>query len=173
MFEQKLIEAISVGLPFVSRPYKSLAIELGCTESDIISGIDNLISCGDIKRFGIVVRHRELGYQANGMVVWDIPDDKIRELGQRIGRFEFVTLCYQRPRHLPDWPYNLFSMVHGRCRKEVIEQVEELARSCELEEIPHKILFSNRCFKQRGARYSQPSPATEPTVETNQDYTNG
>ena len=159
-FDQLLIDAISSGLPLVSRPYQAIAEQLGCSESDVIDGIENLMLRGDIKRFGIVVRHRELGYRANGMVVWDIPEDQVQTLGQKIGQFDFVTLCYQRPRRLPDWPYNLFSMVHGRDRNEVSDQVQTLVTLCNLQAVPHKILFSNRCFKQRGARYSQPALET-------------
>lgn len=166
-FDQSLIEIIGSGLPLVSRPYEVIAKQLGCSESEVISGIDKLMSHGDIKRFGIVVRHRELGYRANGMVVWDISEERIRELGQKMGRIDFVTLCYQRPKRLPDWPYNLFSMVHGRSRKDVTEQVASLAKLFNLEAVPHKILFSNRCFKQRGARYSQPAP------EAKRAYANG
>jgi DNA-binding Lrp family transcriptional regulator len=109
---------------------------------------------GDIKRFGVVVRHRKLGYRANGMVVWDIPDDRVAELGSCIGQYAFVTLCYQRPRCLPDWPYNLFSMVHGRNRAGVTEQVESIVEQCGLQQIDHQILFSGRCFKQRGGYYT-------------------
>jgi DNA-binding Lrp family transcriptional regulator len=104
---------------------------------------------GDMKRFGVVVRHRKLGYRANGMVVWDIPDARVTEIGHCIGQYSFVTLCYQRPRRLPEWPYNLFSMIHGQDRDAVIEQVEFIVRQCGLRDINHEILFSNRCFKQR------------------------
>lgn len=172
LFEQSLIDAVSSGLPLVSRPYQAIAQQLGCSESEVIAGINDLKLRGDIKRFGVVVRHRELGYRANGMVVWDIPENQIREVGQKIGQFDFVTLCYQRPKRLPDWPYNLFSMVHGRSRDEVSEQVQQLAERCELQAVPHKILFSNRCFKQRGARYAQPTQS-KPAHESNKVYANG
>lgn len=153
-FENSLIEAISAGLPLVSRPYETIARQIGSTEARVIEGIQGIIHRGDIKRFGVVVRHRELGYRANGMVVWDIPDERIEETGRRIGRYEFVTLCYQRPRRLPDWPYNLFSMIHGYDRPGVCEQVKFIVRQCGLQKITHEILFSGRCFKQRGANYS-------------------
>jgi DNA-binding Lrp family transcriptional regulator len=155
-FEKSLIEAISVGLPLVSRPYEAIAKQIGSTESRVIEGIQRIIQRGDIKRFGIIVRHRELGYRANGMVVWDIPDARIEEIGRCIGRYEFVTLCYQRPRRLPDWSYNLFSMIHGHDRDDVRSQVALIVEQCGLQKIPYEILFSGRCFKQRGAKYSQP-----------------
>jgi len=153
-FERRLIEATSQGLPLVSRPYAAIARQIDSTEARVIEGIQRIMRRGDIKRFGVVVRHRKLGYRANGMVVWDIPDERVAELGSCIGQYNFVTLCYQRPRRLPDWPYNLFSMVHGHDRDGVIEQVESIVEQCGLRQFRYEILFSGRCFKQRGAIYS-------------------
>ena len=150
--EAALIEAISEGLPLVSRPYAELAARLGCSESEIIEGIRALADGGGLKRFGVVVRHRKLGYRANGMVVWDLPDERVAEVGRCIGRYAFVTLCYQRPRRPPAWRYNLFCMIHGRDRAEVTRQVAHMVQQCDLQDIRHEILFSTRCFKQRGAR---------------------
>ena len=116
--------------------------------------VNRLIQRNDIKRYGVVVRHRELGYRANGMVVWDIPDERIEEFGHCIGKYDFVTLCYQRPRRLPDWRYNLFSMVHGLDREGVIEKVAFIVEQCGLQDMAHEILFSGRRFKQRGAQYN-------------------
>jgi len=152
-FETALIEAIGHGLPLVSRPYAEIAERLGRDEQEVIDGIGRIMMRGDLKRFGVVVRHRQLGYRANGMVVWNIPDSRIDELGHCISRYPFVTLCYQRPRRPPAWPYNLFSMIHGRDRDAVIEQVAQVVRQCGLQDIEHEILFSPRCFKQRGAAY--------------------
>lgn len=151
--EQALISAIEQGLPLVARPYAELALRIGCTEQQVINGLQLIKDRGDIKRFGVVVRHRKLGYRANGMVVWDIPDYAVKRLGKCMGRFPFVTLCYQRPRKLPDWSYNLFTMVHGHNQQEVKDKTALLVLQCGLEDIKHEILFSSRCFKQRGARY--------------------
>ena len=157
-FEKSLIEAISRGLPLVSRPYELIARQIGSTEARVIEGIQRIIQSGDVKRFGVVVRHRELGYRANGMVVWDMPDERIHELGKCIGRYDFVTLCYQRPRRFPGWPYNLFSMIHGRDPGNVRAQVDFIVEQCGLQKIAHEILFSGRCFKQRGANYAPKRP---------------
>lgn len=151
--QRDLIAAIQAGLPLVPRPYAAIGERIGMTEDEVIAGIRRLLDQGLIKRLGVVVRHRTLGYRANAMVVWDVPDDRLDELGPCMGRFPFVTLCYHRPRHLPAWPYNLFTMIHGRDRNEVLARVEELVVSCGLETIPHQALFSKRCFKQRGAHY--------------------
>ena len=157
--EAALIEAIGAGLPLTSRPYAALADRLGCSETDVIDAIERLLARGDVKRFGVVVRHRALGYRANGMVVWDVPDERVAEIGRRIGRYACVTLCYRRPRRLPDWRYNLFCMIHGRDRDAVVAQVEQIVEQCGLGDIAHEILFSRRCFRQRGARYA-PAAAT-------------
>lgn len=154
-----LIAAISRGLPLVAKPYAAIAEQLGCSEADVLDGIERLAMRGDLKRFGVVVRHRELGYRANAMVVWNIPDTRVAEIGHAIGEFTFVTLCYQRPRRLPDWPYNLFCMIHGRDRDAVRGQVDHLVERFGLHEIERQILFSGRCFKQRGATYRQRRPA--------------
>lgn len=151
--ESELIAALGAGLPLVSRPYAALAARLGCSEARVIEGIRRLQMRGDLKRFGVVVRHRQLGYRANGMVVWNIPDEAVAEIGRRIGGYDFVTLCYRRPRRPPDWPYNLFSMIHGKDRATVIAQAERIAAECGLDDSDYRILFSRRCFRQRGARY--------------------
>ena len=152
-FETALIEIIGNGLPLVQKPYAAIARQLDCSEADVLDGIKRIMMRGDLKRFGVVVRHRQLGYRANGMVVWDIPDERVKQVGHCIGQYSFVTLCYQRPRRLPGWPYNLFSMIHGRDREAVEAQVEFIVGQCALQDIEHRILFSKRCFKQRGASY--------------------
>ncbi len=159
--DRALIKAVEHGLPIVSRPYAEIAKRLDTTEQDIISRLQRLIDNGAIKRYGVVVRHKELGYTANGMVVWDIPDSKVDELGTCIGKYDCVTLSYRRPRRLPDWSYNLFTMVHGSDRDEVRKKVAEIVESCGLQDIEHTILFSTRRFKQRGASYTQKDTATE------------
>ncbi|HHJ14984.1 MAG TPA: Lrp/AsnC family transcriptional regulator [Gammaproteobacteria bacterium] len=148
-----LIEAVQEGLPLVARPYLEIARSLGWSEARVIETLRRMLEGGVIKRLGIVVRHHELGYQANAMVVWDIPDFRTDELGVQLGRQDCVTLCYQRPRRLPDWPYNLFCMVHGRDRTQVEHCVHDMRRTLGIETVPHEILFSGRRFKQRGARY--------------------
>ena len=154
-FDIALIAAIGKGLPIVQQPYAELGRQLGCSEAEVIDGIRRIAMRGDLKRFGVVVRHRQLGYRANGMVVWDVPDARVAEVGRQIGGYPFVTLCYQRPRRLPDWRYNLFSMIHGRDRDAVTGQLRQIVEQCGLQHIDHEILFSRRCFKQRGAAYRQ------------------
>ena len=150
---EDLIEAIQAGLPLVPRPYREIAERLGCTETEVIDRLRDMLDCGIIKRLGVVVRHHELGYRANAMVVWDVPDDQVDRIGRQLGDQDCVTLCYQRPRRLPDWPYNLFCMVHGQDRDEVLACIERIAQALDLNSITHEVLFSGRRFRQRGARY--------------------
>ncbi len=149
-----LVEAIQGGLPLVPRPYELIGERIGLAEHEVRTRLSRLLENGDMRRLGVVVRHRELGYTANAMVVWDIPDNRVSKLGRLIGRQPFVNLCYRRPRRLPDWTYNLFCMIHGRSRDGVLANLRELIEHCGLEELPYRVLFSNRRFKQRGARYS-------------------
>ena len=150
---EDLIEIIQSGLPLVARPYQEIAERLGWSEQLVIEKLKTMVDSGTIKRLGIVVRHHELGYRANAMVVWDVADNQIDQLGKKLGMQDCVTLCYQRPRMMPEWPYNLFCMVHGRDRDEVLECIETMTEGLGLENIPHNILFSGRRFKQRGAIY--------------------
>lgn len=158
-----LIAEIQTGLPLTPCPYAEIGQRIGLSESAVIERLQRLLQVGAIKRFGVVVRHHEIGYRANAMTVWDIPDEKVSELGECMGRFEFVTLCYRRPRRLPDWPYNLFTMVHGRDRDEVLSNISHMAERCGLASIQYEVLFSKRRFKQRGAIYTA-SPESKSEV---------
>lgn len=151
--ETALIGAVQQGLPLVPRPYAEIGAGIGLSESEVIAGLAHLAEQGIIKRMGVVVRHHELGYRANAMVVWDILDDQVGALGHCVGKFDFVTLCYRRPRRLPAWRYNLFTMIHGQDRDEVLSLVAQLKEQCGLQDIAHEVLFSRRRFKQCGARY--------------------
>jgi siroheme decarboxylase len=151
--DSSLIAAIQTGLPLVERPYAAIAEQLGRSEESVIGKIAELQRTGIIRRFGVVVRHHELGFRANAMVVWDVHDNQVNTIGEKLSAEDKVTLCYQRPRALPRWPYNLFSMVHGKDRQAVMDYVSELAARLGLASIPHELLFSRQRFKQRGARY--------------------
>jgi len=151
--DRELIAVIQGGLPLVAHPYAAIGEQLGLSEAAVIERLEKLQSAGLIKRMGVVVKHRALGYRANAMVVWDIPDDQVERIGALLADEVCVTLCYQRPRRLPAWPYNLFCMIHGRERDSVLRRLEQIVSSHGLEKIPYTVLFSGRSFKQRGARY--------------------
>ena len=154
-----LFEALQGGLPLVPRPYAAMGEQVGYTEAEVIERLREWRRTGLIKRLGVIVRHRRLGYRANAMVVWDVPDDRVSQAASLICQYSFVTLCYRRPRRGPEWPYNLFCMIHGHDRQRVESQIRQLIEGCEMTAWPTAILFSTRCFKQRGARYVPASGA--------------
>jgi DNA-binding Lrp family transcriptional regulator len=147
--QKQLVSKVSGGLPLVPRPYA----ELGVPESDAIGTLRGWVENGVIRRLGAVVRHRRLGYLANAMLVWELPDEAAVEAGRRLAADRAVTLCYRRARALPDWRYNLYCMVHGRERSHVGSEVERLCAAHGLDSRPRAVLFSKRCFSQRAARY--------------------
>ena len=161
--DRELIVLLQDGLPLCSRPYAVVAEKIGLDEAELIRRIEKITARGFIKRFGVIVRHHELGYQANAMVVWDIPDAQVYLVADRLKRYPFVTLCYRRPRRLPDWPYNLFCMIHGRDRELVLQQLDSMIRDNHWYHYSHDVLFSKRRFKQRGANYRAEEKSREAT----------
>jgi siroheme decarboxylase len=153
--ERLLLAEIEDGLPFEPRPYLAIAGRLGWTETRVVFMLQALLEAGIITRLGCVIRHREVGFTANAMAVWDVPAEWVDAAGHRLAGEEGVTLCYRRNRVKPDWPYNLFAMVHGRDETTVLKQVERLSNTAGLESCARSILFSRRCFTQRGARFSR------------------
>lgn len=157
--EQRLVGALQHGLELVPRPFAQLGGEAAMDETETIATLKRWRGEGLIKRFGVVVRHHELGYTANAMVVWDLPDAEVERVGGLLAAEPEVTLCYQRKPHRPEWPYNLFCMIHGRERAGVERAVASLRERFRLNNYPHAILFSRRRFKQRGAHYVAPTVA--------------
>lgn len=155
--DRRLLAAIEDGLPLIPQPYVAIGAAIGLSEDEVVERLHRLQDSGTIKRLGLVVRHHELGYRANAMVVWDVADDRADAVGAALARIEFVTLCYRRPRRPPEWPYNLFCMIHGRDRDQVLQQIEALRSIEGLAGAPSAVLFSRRRFKQRGALYGDVS----------------
>ena len=150
--DRRLIAATQGGLPLVREPYRTLAVQLGLDESDVLARLQDLLQRGAIRRIGAIPNHYALGFTANGMSVWDIADDAVADVGAKVGALDFVTHCYERPRHLPLWPYNLFAMVHGRTRDEVRAQVAGIAGLIGPAARGHDVLFSTRILKKTGLR---------------------
>ena len=150
--DRAIIVGTQAGLPRVSRPYRAIAEQLGINADEVMSRIRRMLDAGIIRRIGAVPNHYALGYQANGMSVWDVPEARIRELGQKIGALDFVSHSYHRPRYLPEWPYNLFAMVHGRDRAEVEAKVAQIAALLSDADRGHTVLYSTRILKKTGLR---------------------
>ena len=164
---RQLIDEIQSGLPLVERPYAEIAQKVGIDEQEVMRRIEIMLTTGAIRRMGVVVRHHELGYRANAMLVWDIADERVNEVAKQLSRVDCITLCYQRPRHLPHWHYNLFTMIHGKERQSVEQRIEEIVQQHGLGDIPMATLFSLRRFKQRGACYSYAQPETHFQIASN------
>lgn len=151
--QAKIVAALQSGIRIEPEPFASVCDQAGMGEDEVIDQIVLWRMRGVIKRFGVVVQHHELGFRENAMAVWDVPDNLVSEIGKAAAQQEGVTLCYQRQRQLPSWPYNLFCMVHGTDRAVVEAQIARLAENAELSAFPSQVLFSRRRFKQCGARY--------------------
>ncbi len=150
--DRALIVATQDGLPLVSRPYHAIAGRLGIAPEAVMQRLENMLATGVIRRIGAVPNHYAIGWTANGMTVWDVPDDDIDAIGAEVGALEFVTHCYRRPRALPDWPYNLFAMVHGSTHDEVRSKAAQIAALLGPRCRGHDILFSSRILKKSGLR---------------------
>ncbi len=150
--DRAIIRATQAGLPRVPRPYHAVAQQIGVSAEEVMARLRRMLEVGIIRRIGAVPNHYALGYRANGMSVWNVPDERVRELGRRIGALPSVSHCYHRPRHLPNWPYNLFAMVHGHDRTEVEAEVAAIARLLGDANRGHAVLYSSRILKKTGLR---------------------
>lgn len=150
--DRALIVATQAGLPLVARPYHALAESLGLDAELVMARLRRMQERGVIRRVGVVPNHYAIGYRANGMSVWDVPDALVDQMGAAVGAFEFVSHCYHRPRRLPEWPYNLFAMVHGKSRDEVEQKVEQIAALLGEHARSRTILYSTRILKKTGLR---------------------
>ncbi len=152
--DERLVRATQSGLPLVPDPYAAIAASLGVSEAQVIERLQTMLADGRVRRIGVVPNHYALGYTANGMSVWDVDDEKIEALGPQVGALEFVSHCYRRPRRLPDWPYNLFAMVHVRSREEVAEKLEMIRGVLGSALRASDVLYSTRILKKTGLRLS-------------------
>jgi DNA-binding Lrp family transcriptional regulator len=150
--DRRLIVATQAGLPLTARPFAAVADALGMAEVEVIARLAALKSAGVIRRVAAVPNHYAVGFRANAMIVWDVPDDRIDEVGRRVGALDVVSHCYRRPRRPPSWPYNLFAMVHGRDRAEAERHVERVAAVVGPDARARDVLWSRRILKKTGMR---------------------
>lgn len=150
--DRRIVKATQAGLPLTPAPYAAVAEALALTEAEVIARLASMQERGIVRRIAVAPNHYALGMTANGMSVWDVADDRISELGAQVGALPFVTHCYQRPRALPSWPYNLFAMLHGASRAEVEAKRDEVAALLGTACRSHDILYSTRILKKTGLR---------------------
>jgi len=153
--DRQIITATQSGLPLVKEPYDAIAQQLGIEADLLKQRMQAMLEAGQIRRIGAVPNHYKLGYTANAMSVWNVPDDKIKDLGTQLGALDFVSHCYERPRFLPEWPYNLFAMLHGHSKQEVNKKVQQvvslLGEHCQ----GYELLYSTQILKKTGLRLSK------------------
>ena len=151
-YDRAIIRATQGGLPLVEQPYQAVADTVGLAAPEVMARIERMLAIGIIRRIGAVPNHYALGYTANGMTVWDVADDQVSEIGVRLAALDYVSHCYERPRHPPAWTYNLFAMVHARTRPEVearrADMIALIGPACR----GHDVLYSTRILKKTGMR---------------------
>ncbi|MBL8572919.1 MAG: Lrp/AsnC family transcriptional regulator [Hyphomicrobiaceae bacterium] len=150
--DRDLVQATQAGLPLLRDPYGAIAAGLGIDRAEVIARLTALLETGAIRRIGLIPNHYALGITANGMAVFDVADDAVSAIGRAVAARREVTHCYRRPRHPPDWPYNLFAMVHGTSRDDVRAIVADIAAAIGPALAGHDILFSTRILKKTGLR---------------------
>ncbi|TXL01914.1 protein nirH [Methylococcaceae bacterium HT1] len=150
--DRQIITATQAGLPLTPEPYQSLAEQIDISEIELMQRLKCMQETGVIRRIGAIPNHYKLGYQHNGMTVWDIGDQYIDTLGTQIGSLDFVSHCYHRPRHLPEWRYNLFAMIHAKTTESAAQQIEQIAALLGEHCRAHEVLYSTRILKKTGLR---------------------
>lgn len=147
--DEKLIRLIQDGIEFTHSPFAAAADELGISEGEIVRRLEKLIEEKKVRRFGASIGHIALGFTANGMGVWDIPEDKIEEIGKKMAAFDEVSHCYHRPRSA-EWPYNMYTMIHGRSVEECKAAADKISKAVGIPE--YKLVFSEKELKKKGVR---------------------
>jgi siroheme decarboxylase len=152
-----IMRATQAGLPLIPQPYQHIDEQLGLTAEVVMTRMTEMQEHGIIRRIGAIPNHYKLGYRYNGMTVWNVPDEIIDTLGQKVGQLDFVSHCYHRPRHLPEWSYNLFAMVHGKSQADVNKQIQQIADLLGNSNQGCDVLYSTKILKKTGFRSRGPS----------------
>lgn len=148
--DKRIIRALQEDLPLSPTPYKELAQKMDIDEDYLLSKIQSYIDSGIIRRFGATLKHRKIGYDANAMVVWEADPNLTKKIGETMAQFKEVSHCYERPTH-PKWPYNMFTMVHGKTVKECEIVAKQISEATNLSN--YQILYSSKEFKKTSMRY--------------------
>ena len=148
--DREFIRELQKDLAVVPEPFRELANSLGVTTEELFAKAAEYENTGIMRRFAAILRHREAGFVANGMVVWQVPENRVDEVGFRLAAFPQVSHCYRRPVY-PDWKFNLFSMVHARTLKAAEKIAIEMSEMVGIKD--YQILFSSREFKKERVKY--------------------
>ncbi|MBI3292620.1 MAG: Lrp/AsnC family transcriptional regulator [Elusimicrobia bacterium] len=148
--EIAFIRVLQEDFPLVSRPFQTLAESLGCSEAEVLEQARRFQEQGRMRRYAAILFHRRAGFTENAMGVWVVPGDRMEEVGRTMASFKKVSHCYQRPVY-PDWPYSIFTMVHGRTVEECQAVIDAIAQATELTE--YCLLYSTREYKKIRLKY--------------------
>lgn len=153
--DHQIVLATQEGIPLTPRPYLELAHALSLTEEEVFQRVLRMKAAGFIRKIAGTPNHYKIGYLANAMTVWDVPDEEVDEVGDIFKKAGFISHCYIRPRFRPEWPYNLFAMVHGKTREEVEEKIDFLRSQIEGRFCSADVLYSKRILKKTGIRFKR------------------
>ena len=148
--DKEFIRELQKDLEIVDKPFLKASQKLGMTEDQLFDKLKHYENIGVMRRYAAILRHRDLGFIANGMIVWKVPEERISKVGEKLGAFPQITHCYQRPVY-NDWPYNVFSMIHCKSEEEAKNMAKQIQKEVHVDE--YKILFSAREFKKTSVEY--------------------
>ena len=151
--DKDAIRALQLDLPATARPFLELAEQFGFDEADLIERGHQFLRTGQMRRYAAVLAHRKAGFTFNGMGVWNVPVERLEECGLTMASYRGVSHCYERPTY-PDWPYNLFSMTHGRTKQECEDVLAAIAKECNLDD--YGVLYSTKEYKKTRVSYFTP-----------------
>jgi len=148
--DKDFIRELQKDMEIIDEPFVKAANNLGITENELFEKMKHYEDHGIMRRFAAILRHRKIGFTANGMIVWKVPKDRISEVGEKLGTFPQVTHCCERPTY-SDWPYNVFSMIHCKTHVEANEMAKTIQDQIHVDD--YRILFSSREFKKTRVEY--------------------
>lgn len=148
--DKKIIARLQGDLPLCPAPYAAVAEEAGITETELLQKIEAYLDSGILRRMGTILRHHQAGFTANAICAWKVPQGKIAEAGRVFATFPQTSHVYQRPTY-PDWPYSLFTMLHGRTDEELEMTAREMSASIGLTD--YVLLHSAHEFKKTSMNY--------------------
>ncbi|PYE51913.1 Lrp/AsnC family transcriptional regulator [Deinococcus yavapaiensis] len=141
-------------LPLVEEPYAAACEALSMTIDEVAAHAERMKAAGALRRVSAVFRHQSAGFKYNAMGVWAVPQDKVAEMGQKMAEFKAVSHCYLRPTY-PEWPYTIFTMVHGRSKEEAFGKIRAIADEVAVD-IDHAILYSTKEYKKVRLEFYKP-----------------
>lgn len=148
--DKKIIARLQGDLPLVETPFAHLAKDLGITEEELLERVQSYLDAGIMRRLGTILRHHLAGYVVNAMCCWAVPADRVEEVGQIMASFKEASHVYQRPTY-PDWPYNLFTMLHAKSHEELEKVAAEISARTGIKE--YRLLYSTREYKKTSMEY--------------------